>query len=89
MPGEISRSIEARDDMPYVPSWCYATGPKMCPCGCHEGYHNDDRECLRRAKCGCTGIPAELVTPVAESTLGLTQAEEEEILDRPWKPEQE
>ena len=34
------------DDAPYVPSWCYAKGPKMCPCGHHEGYHADDGSCV-------------------------------------------
>lgn len=46
MPGEISRSYEGPpDDAPYVPSWCYPDGkPHMCPCGHHEGYHNDGGE---------------------------------------------
>lgn len=45
------------DDGPYVPSWCYDDqgGPRMCACGCHEGYHNDDGACLRRARCNCHG----------------------------------
>ena len=41
---------------PYVPSWCYEDGPRMCQCGHHEGYHNDDGQCLharRFSKCGC------------------------------------
>ena len=60
MPGEISRSNTGpRDDAPYVPSWCYEDGPRMCQCGHHEGYHNDAGQCLhahRFSKCGCAGF---------------------------------
>lgn len=58
MPGEISRCHSGPTDAcPYVPEWCYdPPGPKMCKCGCHEGYHNDAGVCLRARKCGCTGF---------------------------------
>lgn len=43
MPGPVSDSSKGpRDDTPYVPSWCYRNGPRMCPCGHHEGYHVTD-----------------------------------------------
>jgi hypothetical protein len=42
MPGPVSDSSAGpSDDAPYVPSWCYTNGPRMCPCGHHEGYHSD------------------------------------------------
>jgi len=47
------------EDGPYVPSWCYEGGPRMCECGDHEGYHNDAGVCLRQATCGCTGLKVE------------------------------
>ena len=36
----------------------------MCPCGHHEGYHNDGGACLMVAECGCAGLPAECRTPL-------------------------
>ena len=64
MPGPISESYKGpRDGSPYVPSHCYEHGPKMCPCGHHEGYHNDAGACVRRHECKCAGIPPECVTP--------------------------
>ena len=61
MPGPVSDSSKgSRNDAPYVPSWCYPGGAKVCPCGHHEGYHNDAGMCLhakRFSKCGCTGLP--------------------------------
>lgn len=68
MPGPVSDSYQGPpEDGPYVPSWCYdAPGPKMCPCGHHEGYHNDRGECLHArwfTKCGCSGLPAHCLTP--------------------------
>lgn len=54
------------DDAPYAPSWCYPNGPKMCPCGHHEGYHADDGRCLHASSCGCTGLPVSCVTPLDE-----------------------
>ena len=51
---------------PYVPSWCYPKGPRICPCGHHEGYHSDAGECLLRGICGCQGLPSECVTPDEE-----------------------
>lgn len=63
MPGPVSDSSSGpADDTPYVPSWCYKNGPKICPCGCHEGYHNDDGVCLLTATCGCVGLPKACLT---------------------------
>lgn len=64
MPGDISRSNRGPgDDSPYVPSWCYPNNaPKVCPCGHHEGYHNDRGACLLTRKCGCEGLPLECHT---------------------------
>lgn len=55
MPGPISGSYPGPgSNAPYVPSWCYdAPGPRMCKCGCHEGYHNDAGKCLQAKRCGC------------------------------------
>lgn len=65
MPGEISITNPGpSNDAPYVPSWCYENGPKMCPCGHHEGYHNDAGECLLRHKCKCAGLPKDCLTPL-------------------------
>ena len=65
MPGPISDSSKGpRDDTPYVPSWCYPAGPKVCPCGHHEGYHDDAGRCLLKNQCGCEGLPAECETPL-------------------------
>lgn len=68
MPGPVSDSYPGPPNHgPYVPHWCYPnSSPKMCPCGHHEGYHNDAGACLRRAECGCKGLPAECVTPLGE-----------------------
>lgn len=68
MPGPVSDSHPGTpDDAPYVPSRNYPNkSPKMCPCGHHEGYHNDAGECLNSAACGCAGIPADYVTTEAE-----------------------
>lgn len=58
MAGLVSDSHQGPpDDAPYVPSWCYPRGPTMCPCGHHEGYHNDKGACLLTARCGCSGLP--------------------------------
>jgi len=52
--GSVSDSYEGpNDNCPYVPSWCYNGGAKICICGCHEGYHNDDGECLKAKNCKC------------------------------------
>lgn len=58
MPGPVSDSFEGPGpDTPYVPSWCFdPPGPRMCVCGCHEGYHNDDGHCLRARFCHCLGF---------------------------------
>ena len=67
MPGPVSDSYKGPGaENPYVPSWCYRNGPQVCPCGHHEGYHNDAKECLLRHKCGCSGLPAECLTPLSE-----------------------
>ena len=65
MPGPVSNSYQGPpEDEPYVPSWCYGDGPKMCPCGHHEGYHNDAGQCIQADRCGCTGLPADCLTPL-------------------------
>jgi hypothetical protein len=67
MPGPVSDSSAGpSDDAPYVPSWCYTNGPRMCPCGHHEGYHSDGGECLQRTRCGCQGLPQNCRTPLTE-----------------------
>jgi len=67
MPGPVSQSSKGPgNEAPYVPPWCYKNGPKMCPCGHHEGYHSDAGECLLHHKCGCKGIPTQCVTPLDE-----------------------
>ena len=43
-----------------------ATAGSLCPCGHHEGYHNDAGVCLQRHKCGCAGLPTEAYTPDEE-----------------------
>lgn len=65
MPGPVSQSSTGPSDTsPYVPSWCYPQGPRMCPCGHHEGYHNDAGACLLTLyRCGCSGLPADCRTP--------------------------
>ncbi len=70
MPGPISQCHAGTPDhAPYVPSWCYPNGAKQCPCGHHEGYHNDAGQCIHAqhfTKCGCTGIPENCVSTDAE-----------------------
>lgn len=66
-PGPVSdSSIGPREDAPYVPDWCYSKGPRMCPCGHHEGYHGDSGACLLAHQCRCAGLPAECLTPMEE-----------------------
>lgn len=68
MPGPVSDSYPGTPEgMPYVPHWCYKHGPRMCPCGHHEGYHNDAGECLQAANCACQGLPAHCLTPLSEA----------------------
>lgn len=64
MPGEISRAHKGPGNRsPYVPEWCYPnSNPKMCPCGHHEGYHNDAGICLLRRECNCQGLPDDCYT---------------------------
>lgn len=65
MPGPVSQSHPGpSDDTPYAPSWCYLKGPKMCPCGHHEGYHDSDGACNQQHLCNCTGLPPECLTPI-------------------------
>lgn len=57
MPGPVSDSSRGTaEEAPYVPSWCFEGGPRMCLCGHHEGYHGDDGGCLLTYKCHCTGL---------------------------------
>jgi hypothetical protein len=64
MPGPVSDSFKGPPDGgPYIPSWHYPNGPKMCPCGHHEGYHDDEGVCLHTDECGCTGLPDDCFTP--------------------------
>jgi hypothetical protein len=63
MPGPVSESSKGPGlRTPYVPSWNYIHGPKMCPCGHHEGYHNDGGKCLLFLECRCSGLPADCLT---------------------------
>lgn len=55
-----------QDRRPYVPSWCYSNGPRECPCGHHEGFHDSAGRCCLAAECGCSGLPAHCLTPTAE-----------------------
>lgn len=65
MPGSVSESHKGpSDESPYVPDWCYENGPRQCPCGHHEGYHNDAGECLLRHQCKCSGLPENCLTPL-------------------------
>lgn len=67
MPGEISRTNPGTPDhAPYVPSHLYRHGPKQCPCGHHEGFHNDKGECLHTRDCRCGGLPVTCLTPLEE-----------------------
>jgi hypothetical protein len=67
MPGPVSESFKGPpDDGPYVPSWLYKNGPRMCPCGHHEGYHNDYGRCILIGECKCGGLPVDCLTPTEE-----------------------
>lgn len=78
MPGPVSDTFGGPPtEGPYVPPWNYTNGPKMCPCGHHEGYHGDDGVCLfrkydfRKEKrphpvCTCAGLPADCLTPMED-----------------------
>lgn len=69
MPGPVSDSSKGpRNDTPYVPSWCYPKGPRLCPCGHHEGYHADSGACLLAHQCRCVGLPSSCLTPDEEMT---------------------
>ena len=68
MPGSISDQHKGTPDhAPYIPSWCYPDNePKHCPCGHHEGYHDDAGACLHKRTCGCIGLPETARTTAAE-----------------------
>jgi hypothetical protein len=67
MPGVLSESYSGPPDgSPYVPHWHYKNAPKECPCGHHEGYHDDKGRCVRGAECKCTGLPPECLTPLED-----------------------
>ena len=59
-------SLGPSDESPYVPSWCYAAGPRMCPCGHHEGFHADNGQCLAARLCNCQGLPEHCRTPPSQ-----------------------
>lgn len=65
MPGPVSDSNPGPSERsPYVPGFCYPKGPRMCPCGHHEGYHaGAGGACVLVNECGCKGLPAECWTP--------------------------
>lgn len=66
-PGPVSDTHKGTPDWaPYVPSWCYRDGPRLCPCGHHEGYHDSAGRCLHAAHCQCGGLPPDKLTPLAE-----------------------
>ena len=74
-PGPVSESSRGpADTSPYAPSWCYPNGPKMCPCGHHEGYHDDDGACLMAFECHCSGLPRERFTPLDDDFLDTPKA---------------
>ena len=59
-PQQISTTpTDASDEAPFVPSWCYAKGPRMCPCGHHEGYHADEGWCLLITRSAVRARPGE------------------------------
>src|SRR4051812_859516 len=61
----VTRTLALRIPGPMRPNGA-TNGPKMCPCGHHEGYHDDDGECMHRVDCGCQGLPPECLTPLEE-----------------------
>jgi hypothetical protein len=64
--GPRPRNAPTRTVTPYVPASCYAAGPRVCPCGHHEGYHSDAGVCLLTAACQCVGLPAACRTPMED-----------------------
>lgn len=68
MPGPVSDSSRGpQDESPYVPSYCFKNGPRFCPCGHHEGFHDDRGACLLKHRCKCSGLPASRRTPLGET----------------------
>lgn len=64
MPGPVSDSYRGPPEgSPYIPAHVYPKGPRACPCGHHEGYHDSNGACVRVNECGCTGLPADRLTP--------------------------
>jgi len=51
-------------DAPVVAEDCYPDGPRLCPCGHHEGFHHSDGICRWTKECRCTGLPVECYTPI-------------------------
>ena len=49
---------------PWIPSDLYPDGPKLCPCGHHEGYHSHSGSCWYAKRCRCSGLPADCFTPI-------------------------
>lgn len=58
MPDRISHANKGSSNRtPYVATWMYDGGrARLCVCGCHDGYHNADGECLNNATCNCLGF---------------------------------
>jgi len=72
MPGPISDSNPGPGDRsPYVSHWCCQAGPKVCPCGHHEGFHNDE--------CGCSGLPANCYTPLGRDLADDVEARSKDV----------
>lgn len=55
-------------DAPWVAEDCYPEGPRLCPCGHHEGFHAHSGACRWAAICGCIGLPVESYTPIPGQT---------------------
>ena len=49
---------------PWIAAEIYPEGPRTCPCGHHEGWHSHRGACHYERECGCTGLPAECLTPI-------------------------
>lgn len=59
----LPRLDPGHPDAPWVTEDCYPDGPRLCPCGHHEGYHASNGACRFTKDCGCDGLPVESCTP--------------------------